>query len=68
LNRSGYETVTLWVFKDNAAARGLYASEGFVPDGGARVEAQFRTDEISMRREATDAGRPDSSVGEVVGA
>jgi GntR family transcriptional regulator len=68
LNRSGYETITLWVFKDNAAARGLYASEGFVPDGGARVEAQFRTDEISMRREGTDAPLPVGSVGEVVGA
>lgn len=50
LERRGYDVITLWVFKDNVAARGLYSSEGFEPDGGSRVEAEFRADEIRMRR------------------
>lgn len=50
LERRGYDVITLWVFKENAAARGLYSSEGFEPDGGSRVEAEFRADEIRMRR------------------
>lgn len=50
LERRGYDVITLWVFAENAAARGLYSSEGFEPDGGRRVEAQFRADEIRMRR------------------
>ncbi len=50
LERREYEAITLWVFKANPPARGLYASEGFEPDGGRRVEAQFRADEIHMRR------------------
>jgi GntR family transcriptional regulator len=50
LELHGYDVITLWVFQDNAMARGLYASEGFVADGGHRVEAQFRAEEIRMRR------------------
>jgi GntR family transcriptional regulator len=50
LERREYEAITLWVFEANPRARGLYASEGFEPDGGRRVEAQFRADEIRMRR------------------
>ncbi len=52
LERREYDVITLWVFESNPRARSLYASEGFEPDGGRRVEAQFRADEIRMRRVA----------------
>jgi GntR family transcriptional regulator len=68
LQRSGYDVVTLWVFNDNAAARGLYASEGFLPDGGRRVEEQFRADEIHMRRDPAQMSLADGDAVEVVGA
>lgn len=51
LARTDHEAVTLWVFERNAAARGFYTSMGFLPDGARRIEPQFRTDEIRMRRE-----------------
>jgi GntR family transcriptional regulator len=68
LKRSGYDVITLWVFKKNAAARGLYASEGFEPDGGRRVEEQFRADEIHMRREPSQTSHADGNAAEVGGA
>jgi GntR family transcriptional regulator len=42
--------ITLWVFEENARARGLYASAGFVPDGLRRVEDEFGAQEIHLRR------------------
>jgi GntR family transcriptional regulator len=68
LERSGHDVVTLWVFKDNAAARALYASEGFAPDGGQRVEEQFRADEIHMRRDPIETSGAAGNAVEVVGA
>ncbi len=68
LKHSGYDAITLWVFENNAAARGLYASEGFLPDGGRRVEEQFRTDEIHMRRDPGHTILADDNAVEVVGA
>jgi ribosomal protein S18 acetylase RimI-like enzyme len=50
LERRDYDVITLWVFEANPKACGLYSSEGFEPDGGRRVEAEFRADEIRMRR------------------
>jgi GntR family transcriptional regulator len=50
LSSQGLDTVTLWVFEENQAARNLYASFGFVPDGARRVEAQYDTQEIRLRR------------------
>ena len=38
LGERGLGTVTLWVFEHNQAARGLYTSFGFLPDGARRVE------------------------------
>jgi GntR family transcriptional regulator len=54
LAERGLRTVTLWVFEENRAARNLYASFGFVADGGRRVEPEYGTQEIRLRR--TDAG------------
>ena len=52
LSSRGLDTVTLWVFEENHAARNLYAAFGFVPDGARRVEAQYETQEIRLRRSA----------------
>lgn len=68
LERNAYDVITLWVFKDNAAAQELYTSEGFAPDGGGRVEAQFRADEIRMRRELIPADDAVEDPAEVVNA
>jgi ribosomal protein S18 acetylase RimI-like enzyme len=46
----GLSTVTLWVFEQNLAARKLYASFGFVPDGARRVEPEYGAQEIRLRR------------------
>jgi GntR family transcriptional regulator len=51
LAHKGHDVVTLWVFERNEAARRLYAALGFVPDGARRVEPEYRTDEIRLRRE-----------------
>lgn len=50
LAQRGLSTVTLWVFEQNRAARNLYASFGFHPDGARRVEPQYGAQEIRMRR------------------
>ncbi len=50
LSERGLGVVTLWVFEQNLAARSLYASFGFVPDGAHRVEPQYGAQEIRMRR------------------
>jgi GntR family transcriptional regulator len=54
LTERGLRTVTLWVFEENRAARHLYASFGFVPDGGRRVEPQYGAQEIRLRRDTAD--------------
>jgi CubicO group peptidase (beta-lactamase class C family)/ribosomal protein S18 acetylase RimI-like enzyme len=48
LAAAGYPGVTLWVFEANARARRFYAAAGFVPDGGRRVEDEWRADEIHL--------------------
>jgi GntR family transcriptional regulator len=49
LRAQGMSTVTLWVFEANARARRLYEGMGFAPDGGRRVEEQYRAQEIRLR-------------------
>ena len=44
--------VTLWVFEANARARRLYTAAGFAPDGGRRVEPEYRAQEIHLLRPA----------------
>lgn len=50
LSERALGTVTLWVFEQNQAARSLYASFDFVPDGARRVEPQYGAQEIRLRR------------------
>lgn len=54
LSDQGMETVTLWVFEENHAARNLYATFGFKPDGARRVETQYATQEIRLRRSGSE--------------
>lgn len=44
----GYRTITLWVFKDNAATVRMYERAGFRPDGTERVEDSYRILEQRM--------------------
>jgi GntR family transcriptional regulator len=57
LAERGLATVTLWVFEENRAARNLYASFGFVPDGARRVEPEYGAPEVRLRRTGTDKAR-----------
>jgi len=47
---AGMPEATLWVFAANAPALRFYASHGWHPDGGTRVEARFGEPEIRLRR------------------
>jgi DNA-binding GntR family transcriptional regulator/CubicO group peptidase (beta-lactamase class C family)/GNAT superfamily N-acetyltransferase len=51
-------TVTLWVFEANERARRFYAAAGFVPDGGRRIELEWRANEIHLVRAAPNGKRP----------
>jgi ribosomal protein S18 acetylase RimI-like enzyme len=53
LRQAGHHTATLWVFEDNAAARGFYTRQGWLPDGAARTEPAYRLPEIRLRRALT---------------
>jgi GntR family transcriptional regulator len=57
LSERGLDTVTLWVFEQNQAARHLYGSFEFVPDGARRVEPQYGAQEIRLRRTRQDRDR-----------
>jgi ribosomal protein S18 acetylase RimI-like enzyme len=46
----GHTQATLWVFTDNAAARGFYTRLGWLPDGTTRTEAAYRLPEIRLHR------------------
>jgi GntR family transcriptional regulator len=61
LSERGLGTVTLWVFEHNQAARNLYGSFGFVPDGAHRVEPQYGAPEIRMRRAEPSRDRAGSA-------
>jgi GNAT superfamily N-acetyltransferase len=45
----------LWVFEDNARARGFYATRGFRPDGAGKLDPLTELWEIRMVRRAADA-------------
>jgi ribosomal protein S18 acetylase RimI-like enzyme len=49
LRAEGFAEATLWVFADNEQARAFYAKQGWVPDGGTRVEAAYRLPELRLR-------------------
>lgn len=46
----GRRCATLWVFRENARARGLYSSAGFAPDGATVTDPRWRTAQVRMRR------------------
>jgi ribosomal protein S18 acetylase RimI-like enzyme len=48
LAEQGFRTITLWVFKDNAATVRIYERAGFRPDGAERVEPEYRLPEQRM--------------------
>ena len=58
LAERGLETVTLWVFEQNQAARHLYSSFGFLADGARRVEPQYGAQEIRLRRSRAPVESP----------
>ena len=58
LEAAGHPTVTLWVFEANERARRFYAAAGFVPDGGHRIELEWRANEIHLVRAAPDGKKP----------
>ena len=51
LTDAGRTAVMLWVFRQNARARGLYARSGFVPDGTEVSDPQWRVPQIRLRRD-----------------
>jgi ribosomal protein S18 acetylase RimI-like enzyme len=50
LRESGFRAATLWVFAGNAAARAFYRAQGWLPDGGTRVEEAYREPQVRLRR------------------
>lgn len=50
LRSDGLAQATLWVFEANERARGFYGHQGWLPDGGARVEPEFGEPEVRLRR------------------
>jgi ribosomal protein S18 acetylase RimI-like enzyme len=51
LGEQGFRTITLWVFKDNAATVRIYERAGFRADGAERVEPEYRLLEQRMALE-----------------
>ncbi len=58
LEAAGRPAVTLWVFEDNERARRFYAANGFAPDGGRRIELEWRVSEVRLVRPAPGVKRP----------
>ncbi|WP_426242585.1 GNAT family N-acetyltransferase [Nocardioides sp. LHG3406-4] len=46
----GGDSASLWVFEDNARARGFYARQGFAPDGARKKDDELDAWEIRMVR------------------
>lgn len=59
--RAGAHRGRLWVFADNAAARGFYESHGWHPDGVTRTQAEFGLPEV--RLEHRSSGGPAAASG-----
>ena len=43
-----FNSISLWVFKENTAARSLYNKFGFVPTGNEKTSLEWKTPEIEM--------------------
>ena len=48
LAEQGFIRRTLWVFRDNAAAKNLYISIGFIPSGEEKTDPRWKIPEIEM--------------------
>ena len=48
LHDRGFALRTLWVFKDNESAQGLYKSFGFMPTGEEKTDPRWQIPEIEM--------------------
>ncbi|HSW43189.1 MAG TPA: GNAT family N-acetyltransferase [Patescibacteria group bacterium] len=55
--RDGVRVATLWVFAANKVALGFYARQGWLPDGGRRVEPQYGEPELHLRRTLSRSAR-----------
>jgi ribosomal protein S18 acetylase RimI-like enzyme len=55
--RDGVRVATLWVFVANTAALGFYARQGWLPDGGRRVEPEYGEPELHLRRTLSRSAR-----------
>lgn len=49
LQSSGFEEITVWVFKDNAIAEGLYKKFGFRVTGRQQTDDRWKIPQIEMR-------------------
>ncbi len=48
LTTMGFKEISLWVFKDNLIAQGLYLKNGFLPTDQERTDARWKISEIEM--------------------
>lgn len=48
LRASGFDEISLWVFKNNLSTRKLYASLGFLETGQERIDDRWMNTEIEM--------------------
>jgi ribosomal protein S18 acetylase RimI-like enzyme len=53
LKNRGFSDMSLWVFADNAVARGLYTSAGFVESGKSRTDERWKLLEIELVKKIT---------------
>jgi ribosomal protein S18 acetylase RimI-like enzyme len=49
LRADGNTSATLWVFEGNASARAFYTGQGWMADGGTRIEPAYRLPELRLR-------------------
>nr|WP_240188500.1 GNAT family N-acetyltransferase [Nakamurella flavida] len=63
LRERGSRTAILWVFADNAPARGFYSRQGWRPDGTERVDARFGARELRLTLDLGPAAGPDRHEG-----
>lgn len=52
LNENGKSDITLWVFKENPTAIGLYRKFGFIETGREKTDERWQIPQIEMLRKA----------------
>ena len=58
LAQAGFQTVSLWVFRDNARGRALYERGGFRADGAELIDERWGAPQVRLRRELPAPPRP----------